>query len=793
MRYSYIAFCLLLSLLNLSPLAAQDLRQVVRGKVLEENGNQPVVGATVQIPDLGLGTMTDERGHFRLEGVSPGRHRLEVTSPGYEAFTLNDLLVSTGKEIVLELTVEEIVYPLLPIAIYDNSWREVNRVGTRTFTVEESKRFAAVYFDPARMATSFPGVAAANDQANHLVVRGNSPNGVSWRMEGVDIVNPNHLTNAGTFSDRVTNSGGGTIILSTQLLTNSTFSNGAFSPEYGNALSGIFDIHLREGNNEANEFTLQAGLIGVDVSAEGPISRKKGSSFLANYRYSTVGLITGLGVDFGGETISFQDFAFNLNLPTSRAGTFTVFGMGGLSFNRFKGQTTDSLREEAKERFDINFRSNMGAVGVTHRILLRDRILWETVVAASGISSEREGIFIEDSLTRTPVEEDRVQQVKLSARTGISYKLGKTSHLKVGTYLTQLRDSATSLFRPIEGGQDFQVLAANGGNTLLVQPYVNLRLNPFARLRLDIGLHSMYLALNGSTSLEPRVTASIPLSNRQNLRIGYGLHSQLQLPAVYYMNTSTSGIEPTLTNRDLDFTRAHHVSLDYNISLGKNLLLKLSPYYQYQFNAPVIQGDTTFSALNLIESFIDQPFAQQSLVNEGEGRNYGLEMSLERYLEKDYYFLLSGSLFESQYRSGGSEWLDTRFNTNYIFSATGGREWAFTTKKKKSKVWGVNLRGVYQGGFRAAPIDLAASEAAQRTIYDYSNGFSEQLPDYFRLDLRVTFRRDRAKYTRTFGFDIQNITNTRNVAFRVYDPVVGEVVDRLQLGLIPLISYRLEF
>ena len=179
-------------------------------------------------------------------------------------------------------------------------------------------------------------------------------------------MNPIHLSNAGTFSDQLSSSGGGTIILSSQLLDNSTFSTGAFGANYGNSLSGVFDMNLRAGNDEHAEYTLQAGLIGVDLSAEGPISRKSGSSYLVNYRYSFTGLLGALGVTFGGEDIRYQDLAFNLRFPTEKAGTFTVFGMGGRSSNVFTGLRDDSTRIENKERFDIDFTSDMGAIGVTH-------------------------------------------------------------------------------------------------------------------------------------------------------------------------------------------------------------------------------------------------------------------------------------------------------------------------------------------------------------------------------------------------------------------------------------------
>ncbi|MCB0854007.1 MAG: carboxypeptidase regulatory-like domain-containing protein, partial [Bacteroidetes bacterium] len=341
----------------------QNYLQTIRGQVLAESNEHPISEAIVTIREEGVerSVTTDEKGQFRLESVKAGRYTLTVVKDGFAEYTEPDLVVNAGKEVVLDIQLSEKTYEMESVDISSPTIRDLDRVSTRVFTVEETKRYAAVYFDPARMAASFPGVVQGNDQANHLVVRGNSPNGILWRLEGVDIVNPNHTANAGTFSDRLTQNGGGVIILSTQLLTNSSFSTGAFSSQFGNALSGVFDIHLRKGNDENYEFTGQAGLIGVDLAVEGPISKKKGSSFLANYRYSTVGLLSLMGIPLGDEEITYQDLSFNLSFPTEKLGTFTLFGMGGMSSNFFKGARIDTQVVEQKQRFDIDFYSNMGA------------------------------------------------------------------------------------------------------------------------------------------------------------------------------------------------------------------------------------------------------------------------------------------------------------------------------------------------------------------------------------------------------------------------------------------------
>lgn len=766
----------------------QENGQVVRGRVAQEGAYAPVQAASVSLTrkDQTYTVQTDAEGRYRLEGVKPGRYTLSIVKEGFESLVVSDLVVNAGKELVEAYVLTANVFEVDQVDIVSNI-RYLDRPSARQFTVEEAKRFAAVYFDPARLASSLPGVIQANDQANQIVVRGNSPNGILWRLEGVDIVNPNHLLNAGTFSDRPSLTGGGTILLSTQLLANSTFYSGAFPAQFGNALSGVFDMNLRQGNDEQYEFQVQAGLIGVDLAAEGPISRKSGASFLANYRYSTVGLLSQMGVDLGDEEINYQDVAFNLHFPTQKAGTFTLFGMGGNSFNKFSGANVDSI-ESAKDLQNIDYDSRMGAIGGTHRLAIGQRTFWESTVALSGIEANRTAALLTDSLPQL-LEEDRLTQVKLAAHTGLSHYLTPKVMLTEGVYLTRELDRFRSFQAPFRNDVIDTVTRQDEGTFFLIQPYIEANIQPSTRLRLNLGLHAQYLTLNQAFALEPRLNISWRVAPNTTLRLAYGLHSQQQQPQLYFASTLDAEGQSIARNKDLGFTRAHHLVLSFQQQLSEHFLIRVEPYWQALFNVPVsTTPNSTFSTLNYIEGVIED-----SLVNDGLGRNMGIELTAEKLLSNDYYFLLTGAIYDSKYSVDGTNWLDTRFNGRYNIAFTGGREFSRITKKGKDKTWGINLRAIYAGGFRAYPIDLDQSMLTQRTVFMTENGLTEQFADYVRIDLRMTFKRNRRNLTRTFGIDIQNLTSTRNIAYRAYDPVAGAIVDRLQLGIIPLLSYRIEF
>mgnify|MGYP001791580272 CR=1 FL=1 len=784
-------FSTLFSLL-FSTLSAQTITQTVRGTVVEQATLQPLVGATVYLKGADLGSSTNEQGSFVIQEVPIGRYVLEVSFVGYETVQISGLLIKSGKETILKITLSPTAQNLDEVVVQEERVsppKMITPLSSRSFTVEETRRFAATFFDPGRLATSFPGVVGVNDQANHISVRGNSPNSMLWRVEGIDIVNPNHLSNAGTFSDRRAASGGSQSVLSTQVLDNSQFLTGAFPANYGNTIGGAFDMQLRTGNNQQREYTVQAGLIGLEFAAEGPFTEGGESSYLANYRYSTVGLLTNvIGLDFGGEAISFQDLSFNLTFPTQNAGTFTFFGIGGTGRNVFEAPR-DSLEWEAQEdRFDVTFTNDMGAAGVTHTLPLNERTLVKSVVAMSALSSTRQGNLVTDTYETLSLEEDTYEEYRFSVTSSITHRTSARQVLSGGFFLNHLNyqlssSEGTAVANP-------QVLVSGGGSGWLLQPYVQGEWQIGSQLTGQIGLHYTYFSLSESHAVEPRAQLRWVPGDRHSLTLAYGLHSQIQQPGVYFSTVPNDilGQPPLQPNQNLDLTKAFHYTLGYQSLLGETVRLRAEAYYQDLFDVPIaISPTSSFSALNLFEGFVNE-----RLINEGTGENYGLEVSLEKSLVDSYYFLLSSSFYESKFTGADGVKRDTRFNGNYAFSLTGGKEIPWN-RNDKQRVIGINLRANYLGGLRTTPIDEIASREQQTTVFIDDQAFSNKLPDYFKLDLRISLRKNTDRYTSVWSLDLQNALNQQNVAFQYFDTIEGAVVTKYQLGLIPILTYRVEF
>lgn len=772
----------ILFFMGINPLQAQQLTQTIRGTVIDQITKAPMPGATVMIlgSDPVIGTTTDVDGDFKIANLPLGAYSLKISFIGFKEIVFPNVQLNSGKEVVLTIPLEEDITQINEFVVTatdkDRTINDMIQVSGRTFSVEEARKFAAAVNDPGRMAASFSGVTSTDDGNNNISIRGNSPNGLLWRMEGIEIPNPNHFVNPGT-------SGGGVSILSSQLLANSDFLTGAFPAEYGNALSGVFDLSLRKGNNENQEFTLQAGFLGLDVAAEGPIAKNYKGSYLINYRYSTLSLLSKIGLPLGDFVTNFQDLSFNVYLPTGPKSTITLFGFGGLS-DQDGDALTDSLEWQSEgDRYGSTFFSNTGAVGIKHSYILNEANFLQTTVLASGNALGTTEHRLDDNLQFQDRFYENYSNSKITLSSVLNTKFSAKANLRSGFYVNQLYYN----LREDNYEEETQSLETNinsKGNTQSVQAFSQLNYRANERLTFNAGLHYLQLLLNNSSSIEPRLSASYALDEKQRLSFGYGLHSQVQPLGTYFAEQEVNG-QIILPNKDLGLSKSHHFVLGYDRSLTPFLRMKVETYYLHLFNIPIKSGaDETYSIINQQWTFATDP-----LVNEGFGRNYGVELTLEQFTHNDLYFLLSTSVYSSKYKTNEDVWRNTAYNGNFNVTLTAGKEY----KLKKERVLGLNVRAIYSGGLRTTPLNLEESIEKGEGVYDDNLAYSSQNPSYFRTDLRLSLKKNKPKSTRTWALDIQNATNRQNVYGSYFEPMTSEIITYYQTSLIPILSYRVEF
>jgi len=791
---------LFLSLFVAQPALAQDLYQTVRGQVVDQLTKSPLPGVNVIIlgTDPLIGTATDLDGYFKIENVPVGRISLQATFLGYNPISLNNLNLTTGKELLVNIALEEKVITTKTAVVTASSSRnklqaqnEMATISARTFSVEESQRFAGARNDVSRMAANFAGVRGTNDAVNDIVIRGNSPNGLLWRFEGVDIPNPNHFGSFGS-------TGGPVSMLNNNVLSNSDFLTGAFPSEYGNALSGVFDLKMRNGNNEKHEFLGQVGFNGFEFGAEGPISKEKRSSYLVNARYSTLGFMEAVGIEFGtGSAVpQYQDVSFKLNFPGKKLGSFSVFGLAGSSqIDLIASGSQDSEDENlySGSEIDVYVRSQSGVVGVSNTYLINNTAYSKLTIGATAIQNQD----IVDSVStvdRTPQDfyRQNILNAKFFAAWVLNKKVSSKNNLRAGAYVNQLQVVLEdSIFRSSLG--EFQTITDFSGSTLQVQPYVQWQYRPSNSVTFNTGVHMEYLALNDNISIEPRAGVRWAWNSSHSLSAGYGLHSQMTQLYDYYRQVRLADGSYATPNKNLEFTKSHHFVLGYDWQFSETMRFKAETYYQSIFDAVVEVQPSSYSFLNT-GSFSNP--APDSLVNGGTGENYGVEITLEKFLDRGFYFLATGSLYESNYKGSDDIERKTAFSGTYVFNLLGGKEFYLKSKKeavKFQKLISVDLRFTGAGGQRYTPVDVEASRLSGESEYLDDLAFSEKFADYFRGDVRIAYRMDGSKFSQEWALDVQNVSNRKNPYFQRFDPSNGEVQTVTQLGIFPILQYRIEF
>ncbi|MBN1182004.1 MAG: TonB-dependent receptor [Bacteroidales bacterium] len=758
-------------------LKAQTLTQTIRGQVIDKDSKMPLMGVSLVISGTNpqVGTITDGEGNFKFTGLRVNRYDIEVYYLGYESKTVNDILLGVGKEVVLTIEMQESVIQMqgVEISAKKNKGETLNRmasVSARSFSVDETKRYAGSFNDPSRMAASFAGVSGNPDGDNDIIIRGNSPRGMLWKLEGIEIPNPNHFAEDGA-------SGGPISILNSNMLDNSDFFTGAFPAEYGNALSGVFDINMRRGNNEKREYSLQASLIGTDCSIEGPFYEGYNGSYLINYRYSSLAMLNTIGIKLAGDAVPvFQDLAFHIELPTEKMGTYSIFGVGGMC---------DIFEED--EEYRNNFGTDMGVLGLKHTLFLDQKTYLKTTLATTVSRNRwkyeevddnneyyiygRENFLYQNELIDIAL--NRKWNAKNSIKTGFTY-----TRMSFDLFSDYWDEDMERLIKDVE----------DDGTTSKIQSYVSWKYRVTDKITMTNGLSYMYFDRNEKYSLEPRVGMRWQFLPAHTLSAGFGIHSRMESLTSYYAELEMEDGSYIQPNKNMDFTKARHYVMGYEHNFTPDLLVKTEMYIQDLYNIPVYKDSSnSFSALNYSDGYTATP-----MVNSGTGLNYGAEVTVEKFFSNNYYFLVTTSLYNSTYEGSDGMTYNSKYNGNYVFNVLGGKEWVLKNNGKK-RILGISGRTSIAGGMRYNPIDEVASANAGYTIRKETPAFSAQRDPFFRADLKLRFRTEKKMSTRIWEIDIQNVTNKLNVVGDYWNSNTGKVETWTQMGLLPVLSYRIEF
>ena len=765
---------------------AQELTQVIRGQVIDIESQIPLPFAsiTVTTSDSLLGTIADGNGYFRLNRVPVGRYDIKVSFMGYETQVIPELMVSTGKEIVLTIKMKEQIAALEEVVVkaYTKKDKPLNSMATasaRTFSVEEARRYAGGFDDPARLASSFAGISTENLRDNTIVIRGNSPKGLLWRLEGVEIPNPSHFANLATFG------GGGVSALSALVVDNSDFYTGAFPAEYGNALSGVFDIKLRSGNNERHEHAVQLGTLGLDLSSEGPIGKGSRASYLFNYRYSTFGLIKFiLPQEIKDFVPVYQDLSFKINIPTDQTGIFSIWGLAAHNKQNYDAEQDSSLWESMDDRMDGKLTQGMGGLGINHRYIFPKNAYLNTSLAVSGHFTKYMSGILGYDLVRYENEFMDTRNHKYIVTSVLNKKFSVKHTNRTGFIFENLHYNTLSKYAPMHDEGLITVVDEKGASNF-VQVFSQSKISLSDRFHINAGLHGQYFDLNKECVIEPRLGMTYQLGKAQSISIAYGKHSRLEPLILYFARVDDDG-NISRPNLDLKLTKSHHLVFSYDISLNPDLRLKIEPYAQFLYDVPVIP-DSNYSVLNMEAEW----YFNQELINKGRGQNTGIDITLERFIKKGFYYLITASMFNSRYKDDDGIDRNTRFNTHYVFNLLYGKEWALG--RQKNQILGINGRVNYLGGKRTTPVDAFQSDIAQDVVYDYSRLYEEKESDICFVGVGINYRINKKNHSSIWSLQISNLLVAKE-NYGLYYNYKTKQVEPFELGVfVPNLSYRIEF
>ncbi len=782
----YLGAAVTMMLLLPSMMRAQTTTadQTIRGQVCDVASGEPMIGVTITVENgTTMATVSDIDGNFVIQHVPVGRHSVRATYIGYEPVLLKEQLVTSGKELVLNLKMTESLTNLQEVVIKprvnkQQPLNEMAQVGARMFSVEEATRYAGGMADPARTASMFAGVATGG-ATNGISIHGNSPQMLQWRIEGIEVNNPNH------FAD-ITEAGGGVFTsLNGTVLANSDFMTGAMPAEYGNALSGAFDMKMRVGNNTKHEHAIQVGTLGVDFASEGPLTKNSKASYLINYRYSFLEIAKKLhAINMEKETLDYQDLSFKVNVPTTHAGTFAVWFTG--LFDRFENDVPDVA--DRKTLWDSNdswSTQKSWAGGLTHTYRFRSGGTLTSNIAYTGAYQKLGINDYNKQMQQMPDMLGRSLSWNVIISTQHKHKFSSRYTMQNGFEHRHMDFCTWMDYIKVVGGPLYRVFESNG-STGLTRLYTNHKIALSQRLSTVAGINVMWFNLNNQVLVEPRISFQYKTSASSTLSIAYAMNSRKEAIDTYFV-LNTNSQEPNV-NKDLGLTRSHHISASFAQRLGENAMLKIEPYWQWLFDVPVEQG-TTYSVINHNLFYQDR-----ALVNKGAGRNYGIDLTLERYLKDGLYGMFTATLFKSEYRDAQGEWHHTRHDRGYITNILGGKEWM--VGKSRKNVFGINGRLTLMGGDRYTPMVAGTTyeEVAQRpdrTIpQDGANPFSAQMNMNVGYAFSVKYTINKHHSAHHF---ILEYLQMRSFQGQTFDIHTHELVDQFTSLTFPNIAYRLEF
>jgi len=740
----------------------------IGGVVVSAISQRPLPGAALSVEGGGPATTADGEGRFLLTAVAEGTHRLLVTHQGFLPALVTGVVVAPGRETPLEVRLQDEVRIQENVSVSPSAFEkplELTNSAT-LMSYEEVRRAPGALADIGRMVQAMPGLGARDDQRNDIVARGGSPSENLTLVDGVEVPNLSHFGGQGA-------SGGPITMLNSQLISDTRFLAGGFPSEYGNRLSSVLDVNLREGSRRKTQFEVDLGMAGAGVVLEGPLGSK--GSWLFSGRRSYIDLIADA---YGLTSIpQYANYQAKASYETGTSGRLALISLGGWDSIGFAYDASDT-----EDPNTITGESSGWRIvnGLSWRQLIGSKAV--ATLAASHGTNRYDGEAFDQQRDGALVQRNRSTEQELTLRGDLSFSTPGGA-LKLGASAKRFAaDTQIALpignENPFSTEPDARLDAVDLDTTLDAwQPggYVQAAQRLGRRLTLNVGTRLDRFAITDDSEWSPN--AGLVLHVRGDLDLSASAGRYHQLPTLLFFQTWPG-------NAVLQPIRADHLVAGIELRPAGDTRITVEAYEKRYERYPVSQELPFITMADAGEQYEISTLVSQ-LASQGEGRSRGLELFAQKKIGGRLWGQISYALSKTEQRALDGAWRPGSFDLPHVLSVVAG-----TSLTRRLEMSG---KFTYTSGRPTTPILMEESIEQNRLILDADRYNGERAPAYHRLDLRFDHRTSHRWGSMAAYVELDNVYNRTNVRTYYWNPKTRARYDVPQLSFMVIGGFEIRF
>jgi hypothetical protein len=742
----------------------QQKQGSIKGYIIDTESRSPLVGVNISVLNTNTGTTTDEKGNFTLEKLPVGNYVLQFDYMGYRQLKKTDIIVKPQRISFVHIELEPLILDGEAITVSAGYFSVVQDqpTGVVNFSYEEVRRSPGSAGDVSRIIAVLPSVAKVNDKSNSLIVRGGSPIENSFYIDNIEIPNINHYPDQGS-------SGGPIGLVNVDFIRDVNFYSGGFSASYGDRLSSVMDITFREGNREEFDGQLDLNFAGFGFVGEGPFLNKKGSWLFSARRSFLDLLVDAIGTGVAPRYSDYQGkCVYDIN-PNNK-----IVAIGILGVDRIKTNKQEAIKEGEFVYHDHQM--NEGTVGMNWSKIWSKNGYSNTSLTCSGqqfkneiYETKSEDHLLSNDSYESAFKLRNINHLLLNKKHAVEF--GFEAQYLINNYDYYWAEYTNALGDAVpELRNDFKITSEKYAF------FTGVLMQPFTRLKTNLGLRADYFTYNKKFHVSPRFSFSFQITAKTSLNGSIGIFYQY-LPLIL--------LSQKKEYNNLKTPRAYHYVLGATRLIAEDTRLTLEIYQKDYQNFPLDPDQPSLFILDELIYRYGFFFNHHNLTDQGKAYTRGIEITLQKKLAKDFYGLISGTLFKTKYRGYDRIWRDRVFDNRAIFSIEGGY--------KPNNKWEFSLRWIYAGGVPYTPFDQNASKTINRAIFDQNKINKARYPDYHSLNIRFDRRFHFSHSNLIIYFSVWNAYNRKNISSYYWNEIENKQDKSYQWSSLPIFGVEYEF